>query len=60
MSGEGGLYPIAKLIDDLKSEDLKSRLNSMNQLATISNALGQERTRNELLPFIVGSYLDNN
>ena len=54
MSGEG-LYPIAVLIDELKSEDLKRRLNSIQSLNTISIALGPERTRNELLPFIIGN-----
>ena len=48
------LYPIAVLIDELKNEDIKRRLNSINNLHTIAVALGPERTRNELLHFITG------
>ncbi|KAH3760513.1 phosphoprotein phosphatase A [Pelomyxa schiedti] len=44
--------PIAILIDQLKSEDLQLRLNSIKQLSAIAKALGPERTRNELLPFL--------
>ena len=48
------LYPIAILIDELKHEDVQCRLNSMRKLPAIARALGPERTRNELLPFISG------
>jgi len=41
------------LIDELKSEDKKKKLNSIRSLASISVALGKERTRNELLPYIM-------
>ena len=33
--------------------DLKYRVNSVENLSTISVALGKERTRNELLPYIM-------
>lgn len=49
---EDNLYPIAVLIDDLKNEDIQNRLNSMRELQTIAEALGPERTRNELIPFL--------
>jgi len=48
------LYPIAILIDELKHEDVQCRLNSMRKIDTIAKALGPERTRSELLPFISG------
>lgn len=46
------LYPIAVLIDELKNEDIQLRLNSIRRLSTIARALGEERTRKELIPFI--------
>ena len=38
------LYPVAILIDELKNEDMKLRLNSIRRLSTIAVALGVERT----------------
>ena len=43
---------VGALIDDLKSEDVELRLKSISKLSTISRALGAERTRNELVPFL--------
>lgn len=47
------LYPIAVMIDELKSEDQKKRIASVKNLSTIATALGPERTRTELLPYIL-------
>lgn len=44
---------IATLIDDLRSEDQKKRINSFENLGIIARTLGPERTRNELLPFLL-------
>ena len=55
---EDDLYPIQVLIDELRSddeqrnEDVQLRLNSIRKLSTISLALGEERTRSELIPFV--------
>ena len=38
--------------DELKNEDVALRLNSVRRLGTIALALGDERTRLELIPFI--------
>ena len=46
------LYPIAVLIEELKNEDIQLRLNSIRRLSTIARALGEERTRKELIPFL--------
>ena len=46
--------PVAVLIDELKSEDPKRRLNSIKYFSTIASAIGPERTRSELLPFVNG------
>ncbi|EPY53181.1 protein phosphatase regulatory subunit Paa1 [Schizosaccharomyces cryophilus OY26] len=46
------LYPIAVLIDELKHDEITYRLNALNRLSTIALALGPERTRDELIPFL--------
>jgi len=52
--GDGSLYPIAVLIDELRNEDVQLRLNSIRKLSTIALALGVERTRKELVQFLTG------
>ena len=49
------LYPIAVLIDELKHDDVMLRLNAIHRLNTIALALGAERTRDELIPFLDGT-----
>jgi serine/threonine-protein phosphatase 2A regulatory subunit A len=51
------LYPIAVLIDELKHDDVMLRLNAIRRLHTIALALGAERTREELIPFLDGTLL---
>ncbi len=41
--------------DELKNEDVTLRLNSVKRLTMIAMALGEERTRNELVPFLAES-----
>ncbi|XP_065920577.1 serine/threonine-protein phosphatase 2A 65 kDa regulatory subunit A alpha isoform-like [Dysidea avara] len=53
------LYPIAVLIDELRNEDVQLRLNSIRKLSTIALALGDERTRTELLPFLTDTLDDD-
>ena len=50
---------VAALIDELKHEDVAFRLNSIKKLNIIANALGEERTRNELVPFLQGNERNN-
>lgn len=45
---------VSVLIDQLKHEDVNYRLNSIKKLDIIATALGFERTRNELVPFLQG------
>lgn len=47
--------PLALLADELKHEDIQLRLNAIRNLTTIAKALGPERTRSELVPFLVGA-----
>ena len=46
------LYPIAVIIDELRHEDPHIRLGSFRKLQTVALALGVERTRSELVPFL--------
>ncbi|KAI8848938.1 armadillo-type protein [Chytridium lagenaria] len=46
------LYPIAVLIDELKHDDVALRLNAIRRLGIIALALGPDRTRDELIPFL--------
>ncbi|KAF2455942.1 protein phosphatase PP2A regulatory subunit A [Lineolata rhizophorae] len=52
------LYPIAVLIDELKHDDVLLRLNAIHRLSTIALALGSDRTREELIPFLDESVED--
>ncbi|KAF2092091.1 protein phosphatase PP2A regulatory subunit A [Saccharata proteae CBS 121410] len=52
------LYPIAVLIDELKHDDVLLRLNAIRRLSTIALALGADRTRDELIPFLDESVED--
>ncbi|KAJ1179724.1 hypothetical protein NDU88_004958 [Pleurodeles waltl] len=56
--GDDSLYPIAVLIEELRNEDVQLRLNSIKKLSTIALALGVERTRTELLPFLTDTIYD--
>ena len=38
--------------NELKNDDIQLRLNSIRKLSTIARALGEERTRRELIPFL--------
>jgi len=49
--------PIAVLIDELRSEDVKRKVNSAKHLFYIANAIGPDRTKNELIPFITSGNL---
>lgn len=44
----------SSLLEDLKSSDSKIKINAIKNLNVIAFALGKERTKNELLPFLAG------
>lgn len=46
------LYPLALLMDELKHDDVANRVNAMQKLDTIAIALGPQRSREELIPFL--------
>ncbi|CAB4427710.1 unnamed protein product [Rhizophagus irregularis] len=52
IDNEDSLYPIAVLLDELRADDVNFRLNAIRRLSTIALALGVQRTRDELIPFL--------
>ena len=48
------------LIDELKSEDQATRIHAINSLETIAEAIGEERTREELVPYTAELLDDDN
>ena len=52
LDNQTDVYYVASLIDELKHDDVQYRLNSVNKLNVIAEALGEDRTRDELIPFI--------
>ena len=45
-------------MDELRSEDVQLRLNAIHRVSTIALALGPDRAREELIPFLQGSVDD--
>ncbi|CAN6650688.1 protein phosphatase PP2A regulatory subunit A [Trichomonascus vanleenenianus] len=43
---------LALLVDELKNDEVTLRLNAIRRLSTIALALGPERSRSELVPFL--------
>ncbi|KAJ7932389.1 armadillo-type protein [Mycena leptocephala] len=52
------IAPIAILMDELRSEDVQLRLNAIHSVPTIALALGPDRAREELVPFLQDSVDD--
>ena len=54
---EETLIYAAIYLDGFKSDDVQQRNKSIRHLKFVANALGPERTRTELLPFLQGFVL---
>ncbi len=54
-----GVVNVTVLANDLRSEDLAARLNAIRHISTIALAINTERTRNELLPFLINAAQDD-
>lgn len=50
---------VNSMIDNLRAEDPELRLSSMRGIHVITQTLGPDRTKNELIPFLT-DYLDDN
>ena len=48
------------LIDELKSEDNTTRIQAIDRLETIAKAIGEERTKEELVPYTAELLDDDN
>ncbi len=57
-ASDGGLYPIALLVEELKSDDPEAHIAAMRRLSLIAKAVGPERCRSELIPFLKGMLYD--
>jgi hypothetical protein len=55
MSAEDEVYPMTLLTEELKSDEVETRIKAMRRLRTVAQALGPERTRSDLLPFLRGT-----
>ncbi|KAK2958476.1 putative Intraflagellar transport protein 52 like protein [Blattamonas nauphoetae] len=55
---EEGLSLVAGLIEYLKSDDEGKQIHAIHNLKTISETLGPERTRNELIPFLLDTFTE--
>lgn len=53
------LRMIAVLIDELSQEDMQVRASALKQVTTIAQALGPERTREELIPYLTDMLEDD-
>jgi serine/threonine-protein phosphatase 2A regulatory subunit A len=49
--------PVNIILDELKHEDIRKRINSVKNIHIIASSLGPERTRTELIPFLTGNFL---
>jgi serine/threonine-protein phosphatase 2A regulatory subunit A len=54
------LFQIALLVDQLRHDDVHHRVTAVRALVSIASALGTERTRDELIPFLTESTDDEN
>lgn len=55
--GDDELASIKILIDGLQNDDSVLRLKAIRRLATIATALGPDRTREELIPFLNRNFI---
>ncbi|KAH9155114.1 hypothetical protein AeRB84_002894 [Aphanomyces euteiches] len=52
MEVDGNINAVSVLVDELRHEDPKLRLKAIKKVQVIASALGPQRTREELLPFL--------
>jgi hypothetical protein len=45
---------ITALIDEMRHQDMALRLNAFKNLPQLAQAMGAERTRNDLMPYVEG------
>jgi serine/threonine-protein phosphatase 2A regulatory subunit A len=55
---DADLFQIALLVDKLRHDDINHRIAAISSIGSIASALGTERTREELIPFLTESMDD--
>lgn len=48
------VHPMALLTEEVKADEVETRIKAVRRLTTVAQALGLERTRSELVPFLRG------
>lgn len=48
-------YPIARIYDELVSEESKKKIAACENIMEIAKAMGREKTKKDLIPFIKGN-----
>ncbi|TDH70986.1 hypothetical protein CCR75_001139 [Bremia lactucae] len=56
---EDEVYPMTLLREELKSDEVGTRIKAMRRLRTVAQALGPDRTRSDLLPFLRAEATDD-
>ena len=49
--------PLYLLNEELKNDDIQIKLNVLRRLEVIAKSLGEEKSRNELIPFLLGTFI---
>lgn len=52
---KGDEAPVGILLEELKNENIQTRINAIRRLQTIAKALGPEKTRLKLLAVVQGA-----
>lgn len=48
---------VASMLDDLRNEDPKKRMNAISSIKEVATALGPARVRSELIGFLAGTFM---
>lgn len=59
MSAADPLFPVAILIDELRQDEPSLRRHAVANLAQIALVLREQRTRDELIPFLCSEMVDD-
>jgi hypothetical protein len=47
-------YPVGQILDELVSEEPKKRLAACENMMEVAKAMGKEKAKNSLVPFLRG------
>ena len=52
-------YPVGQILDELVSEEPKKRIAACENIMEIAKAMGKDKTKAQLVPFIKGEFYLN-